>query len=379
MKVIAFYLPQFHEIPENNRWWGDGFTEWTNVKKATPLFAGQYQPRVPLGNKYYNLLDKEVLSWQVDLAREYGVYGFCFYHYWFDGHLLLEKPVELFLASTDLDTHFCICWANENWTNAWAGKSEKILISQTYGDQNEWRHHMDYLLPFFNDSRYIKVDGKPLFVLYRPEIIPCLNEMLDFMNDYAIEKGLLGLTFAFQHVHYDLLENADKSRFQANIEYQPSYALAEMNAHSAQVSLKPFAFFPNVLKRSPWIYEILLSFRNKLRKVKVYNYDDVWEKVLGRLPADDTSYPGAFVDWDNTPRKGNLGFLFSGATPHKFKHYMKRQIVRTRELYSKDMLFIFAWNEWAEGGYLEPDERYGYGYLTALWEALNETDELESL
>lgn len=151
MKVIAFYLPQFHEIPENNEWWGKGFTEWVNVKKAKPLYRGQNQPRVPLQRNYYNLEDVSVQEWQVELAKKYGVYGFCMYHYWFNGHLLLEKPVEQYLKNNKLDLPFCLCWANENWTNVWAAGGNKILISQTYGDKNEWKKHFDYFLPFFKD------------------------------------------------------------------------------------------------------------------------------------------------------------------------------------------------------------------------------------
>ena len=166
MKVIAFYLPQFHTIPENDEWWGKGFTEWTNVKAAKPLFEGHVQPRIPLNNNYYNLLDDEVMEWQVELARQYGVYGFCFYHYWFDGHMLLEKPMENMLNSDKINFPYCICWANENWTNAWTANGDvKTLIKQTYGDREEWERHFSYLLDFFKDKNYIKENNKPLFVL----------------------------------------------------------------------------------------------------------------------------------------------------------------------------------------------------------------------
>lgn len=148
MNVIAFYLPQFHAIPENDEWWGEGFTEWTNMKKAKPLFKGHNQPRVPLSGNYYDLLNPETLRWQVDLANRYGIGGFCFYHYWFDGHMLLEKPVEMFLADNSLELPFCICWANEHWTNQWVSGENKVLIEQRYGGEAEWREHFEYLLPF---------------------------------------------------------------------------------------------------------------------------------------------------------------------------------------------------------------------------------------
>ena len=198
MNVVAFYLPQFHAIPENDEWWGEGFTEWTNMKKAKPLFEGHNQPRVPFGENYYNLLDSKTLRWQVDLANKYGIGGFCFYHYWFDGHMLLEKPVEMFLADKSLELPFCICWANEHWTNQWVSGENKVLIEQRYGGEAEWREHFEYLLPYFKDNRYIRVDGKPLIVLYRPEIVDCLPEMLACWRKLAVENGLGGLTITYQ-------------------------------------------------------------------------------------------------------------------------------------------------------------------------------------
>ena len=176
MKIIAFYLPQFHDIPENDKWWGKGFTEWVNVKKAQPLFPGHCQPRVPLNDNYYDLLDDDVKIWQANIAKEHGVYGFCYYHYWFSGKMLLEKPMEQMLANKKVDIPFCICWANVSWTKSWVNEN-KILIQQFYGDRKEWKEHFDYMLPFFKDDRYIKEEGKPLFVLYRPETVEHLNEM----------------------------------------------------------------------------------------------------------------------------------------------------------------------------------------------------------
>lgn len=227
MKIITFYLPQFHEIPENNEWWGKGFTEWVNVKKAQPLYEGHEQPRVPLNENYYNLLDPNVQVWQAKIAKEYGVYGFCYYHYWFNGKLLLEKPMENMLKNRDIDIPFCVCWANEPWTRAWVGET-KVLIPQLYGEKREWKEHFDYLLPFFKDSRYICDDGKPLVVIYRPEVIECLNEMLDYWNELAIQEGFEGLTYAYQNIDFDLKADKDDSRFKYNIEFQPLYARHDM-------------------------------------------------------------------------------------------------------------------------------------------------------
>ena len=224
MKIIAFYLPQFHNIPENDEWWGDGFTEWTNVKKAKPLYEGHMQPRVPLGGNYYNLLDDNVKIWQADLAKKYGVYGFCYYHYWFNGKMLLEKPMEQMLANKEVDIPFCICWANEPWTKAWVGDERKLLIAQEYGQEEEWKQHFMYLLPFFKDERYITKNGKPLFVFYRPDIVPCMKEMIETWDKLAKENGLSGITFAFQSGDYDWNNSKEAKLFDYDIEFQPPYA-----------------------------------------------------------------------------------------------------------------------------------------------------------
>ena len=221
MKIIAFYLPQFHNIPENDEWWGDGFTEWTNVRKAKPYFEGHNQPEIPLNKYYYNLLDDNVKLWQAKLAKDYGVYGFCYYHYWFNGKMLLEKPMEQMLKNKEINQHFCICWANEPWTKAWVNET-KVLIPQKYGHEKEWKEHFDYLLPFFRDDRYIKHRGRPLMVIYRPQVIDCIGEMISYWNKLAKEAGFKdGLCFAYQT--YGMEEKGD-DMFDYSIEFQPAYA-----------------------------------------------------------------------------------------------------------------------------------------------------------
>lgn len=366
MKTIAFYLPQFHTIPENDEWWGKGFTEWVNVKKARPLFDGHYQPRVPYEENYYCLLDDDkTMKWQVEIAKKYGVYGFCFYHYWFDGHMLLQKPVERYLENTNLDLPFCICWANEHWTNAWVSKKDNILIAQRYGGPKEWKEHFDYLLPYLKDPRYIKNEGKPLVVIYRPDLINCLNDMLDCWTMLAKENGLPGLDFAYQQIIFDMQKDKDDSRFTYNIEYQPSYAVYDMTRDNHK--------FLRAVKRIlvRWFDKIGVNLEQVRPEGLIKrDYDEVWRSVLNRTPVNDKCVPGAFVDWDNTPRRHDKGSVFVGASPEKFQKYMTEQIRRAKEVYHKDMLFLFAWNEWAEGGYMEPDEKYEYGYLEALRNAL---------
>ena len=373
MKIITFYLPQFHEIPENNEWWGKGFTEWVNVKKAQPLYEGHEQPRVPLNENYYNLLDPNVQVWQAKIAKEYGVYGFCYYHYWFNGKLLLEKPMENMLKNRDIDIPFCVCWANEPWTRAWVGET-KVLIPQLYGEKREWKEHFDYLLPFFKDSRYICDDGKPLVVIYRPEVIECLNEMLDYWNELAIQEGFEGLTYAYQNIDFDLKADKDDSRFKYNIEFQPLYARHDMfkNNHKYIKALrrKVAAFVEKNFGFDLMRYGV--GFFNKSNQI---SYDEAWNKILTRKPETEKNVPGAFVGWDNTPRKGERGEIFVGDTPEKFEKYLTQQIIRAKNIYSKDMIFMYAWNEWAEGGYLEPDEDDKYGYLEAIKRALEENNE----
>lgn len=375
MKVIAFYLPQFHDIPENNEWWGNGFTEWVNVKKATSLYEGHQQPRVPLNKNYYNLLNDDVKIWQANIAKEHGVYGFCYYHYWFDGHMLLEKPMEQMLKNKNIDMPFCICWANEAWTKAWVGET-KTLIAQRYGNKEEWKKHFEYLLPFLQDDRYIKDDeGKPLFVIYRPEIIDVLNDMLDYWQELAKENGLLGLSFAYQQIHFDLMNNKDDSRFKYNIEFQPSYAFNDLTKNKFTVLRKIKKGITSFAEKKLGKDIRQIGRGSKLLGFNSILYDDAWKSILNRKPADEKSVPGAFVDWDNTPRHGNKGRVYVGANPSKFKKYMIELIKKAKKEYKKDMIFITAWNEWAEGSYLEPDERFGSAYLEALKSALESENE----
>ncbi len=383
MKIIAFYLPQFHEIPENDEWWGKGFTEWVNVKKATPLYEGHEQPRVPANDNYYNLLNDDVKVWQAKIAKEHGVYGFCYYHYWFNGRLVLEKPMEQMLQNKDVDIPFCICWANEPWTKAWVNQNE-VILPQFYGGRKEWKEHFDYLYPFFADKRYIKEEGKPLMVIYRAEVITDLNEMLDYWDELAKEKGLPGLTYAYQNITFDIMEGKDDSRFSYNIEFQPSYAWYDMNSQSNLKSSKMW-FKLRSIKRKVYTYfekkkgfDLERYINNNTKKkgtLSKVSFDEAWHYILNRKPDSEKNVPGAFVGWDNTPRKGEKGQVYMGDTPEKFEKYMEQQIIRARDVYKKDMIFMYAWNEWAEGGYLEPDTRTGSKNLEAIRNALKKTNE----
>lgn len=364
MKIIAIYLPQFHTFPENDKWWGKGFTEWTNVKNAKPVFDGHDQPRVPLNNNYYDLLDIETLRWQTKLAKEYGIYGFCYYHYWFDGTMLMNKPMEMLLANKDIDQKFCISWANEDWTKAWAKREKTVLMSQTYGNKEDWKKHFDYLCPFFEDDRYIKIEGKPLFIIYRPELIKTLRPMIELWNTLAREKGFGGIKLAYQQVYYNHLKEKTGDLFDYGIEYQPLYVKPQQQ--------KTFS----VIRRKV-LHELISKLKLPQKKWATiyYDYDDTWKRILGIVPRDDKMIPGAFVNWDNTPRYKNHASIMVGYSKDKFQRYLSMQIRRARCVYDKDMLFMFAWNEWGEGGFLEPDESEGYARLEAVREALRSTGE----
>jgi len=382
MKIIAFYLPQFHNIPENDEWWGDGFTEWVNVKKAKPLYEGHIQPKVPLNGNYYDLLDDNVKIWQAQIAKKYGVYGFCYYHYWFNGKLLLEKPMEQMLANRNIDMPFCICWANEAWTKAWVNSSQ-TLIPQKYGGKQEWKEHFEYLLQFFKDDRYIKCDGKPLLVIYKPELIECGNEMIDYFQKLAKNAGFPGLYMAYQHGNMDFYsEKKDDSRYDLDIEFQPIYARYDrdkaVQTSGVKATLKNIYYKASILLGKKLGTELnIRGIAKDADTVRTYDYDEIWSYILNKDVIDSKRVPGAFATWDNTPRHGVNGHVYTGSTPEKFEKYLTKLIKKAKEEYHKDMIFIYAWNEWAEGGYLEPDEENGYGYLEAIKSALEKNNEFK--
>lgn len=385
MKIISFYLPQFHTFPENDEWWGKGFTEWTNTKKAIPLFKNHYQPHTPYNHDYYDLTKIEVMERQVKEAREYGVYGFCFYHYWFkDGKMLMEKPVEKFLYNKSFNLHFCISWANEPWTRRWDGGSKEVLMSQEYGDKAEWEKHFYYLLPYFKDSRYITENGKPMLIIYRPEIIACIAEMLQLWRELAIQNGLKGLFVLAQGTKFcrDMSNKNRKNEYlDGYIMYEPGYTYAALAIKDKKSLLKNSChysrFFGHYFKNK--IISILKrDYFKRLNKkpTDICDYTILWNAIMKHtIPDGANYYPGAFTNWDNSARRGKEARIVVGSKPELFQKYMTKQIVRARTEYKKDLIFVTAWNEWAEGAHLEADEKYGYGYLEALKSALENTGE----
>lgn len=369
-KVIAFYLPQYHTIPENDASYGKGFTEWTNVKKASPLFKNHNQPRVPEKNNYYNLLDTEVMIGQAELAKKYGIYGFCYYHYWFkNGKKLLEKPLEAMLKDKRVDIPFMLCWANENWTRKWDGGNNEIIVEQDYGDYEDLKKHIDYLCDFFRDERYIKIDGKPVFVIYKPEIIPNIKKVIGFIRKRVKENGFSGIVIMSQYPDYffackksDLLDY--------HIQFEPKfiqdYEIERMNLKRRK--LKHFMLSHNM----NYLYQILLQKYQKEKKKELVhrNYDKDWQEIINYPVDDKRTVAGAFVDWDNTPRN-RLGLVYDNTTPEKFYYFFKKLVDKVDKEYALDYIFINAWNEWAEGAYLEPDEKNHYKYLEAVKRVMN--------
>lgn len=346
MKFIAFYLPQFHEINENNLWWGKGFTEWTNVKAARKFFSKHRQPKVPLNSNYYNLLDIETLKWQKDLSFKYGIDGFAFYHYWFNGRLLLEKPVEL-LKSSNIDLEFCFYWANHDWKKSWNGTTE-ILIKQEYSGHSDWINHFNYFLEFFKDSRYIKVNNKPVIIFFKVATIPDFQTMLKVWNDLAIKYGFNGI-FTIQTIFSKndvLFDNIDSFLIR-----EPDFSL--VNIKRNVYLYRKIRRFLNEYLRIPYLFQI--TQKTMMRNTsKIYNLD-----------SNRKTYQTLFTSWDNTPRHGKRGFVIA-----KFSKENYYKLLSQKHLFSKknnnEFIFFNAWNEWAEGMYLEPDEESKFDYLEVI-------------
>ncbi len=360
-KILAFVLPQFHTIPENDEWWGEGFTEWTNVRKAQPLFPGHLQPRVPANGRYYNLLDPATMDWQAQLAKTHGLDGFCYYHYWFNGKRLLDKPLDLLLERGKPDFPFCLAWANEPWTRAWDGGDREVLMPQEYGGESDWRRHFDCLLRFFRDPRYICVDGKPMLLLYRTNSIEDADPMLRLWRQLASSAGFPGLHIVSMMTAFG---TDTRPLFDAHTEFEPSYTFRQ-----------PLTFWWRKRER----------FHRKLRRAKLrwlgradgpvnsFDYRSVWRAIAAREIRPNV-YPGAFLDWDNTPRRGlERGMVLRNFDRAVFASCFRSKL-RQASAAGSEFLFIDAWNEWAEGTYLEPDEARGTFFLDTIRDAVNEID-----
>ncbi|MBN7812944.1 glycoside hydrolase family 99-like domain-containing protein [Algoriphagus sp. H41] len=353
-EIFSYYLPQFHSIPENDRWWGAGFTEWTNVKKAKPLFHGHKQPIIPGELGYYSLDTTEILRRQALLANQYGVDGFVFYHYWFgSGKYLLDKPLLNFLADPTIDIQICICWANESWRGTWHGAAkDQMLQEQKYLGIEDYKKHFEFLLPFFQDSRCLRIEGMPVYQIYVPESIPDLAVYISTFNGLATENGLPGIYWI---------------GVKASSGFDPqSFGIQGMvNGNLANINRYHFRSFSGFFNR------IVLS-NPVVRKLFKWPKRIAYGIVRACLEDFSTSYsydffPLAIPNWDNTPRVKHEGTVYTGASPSSFGKHLLACIQRAKKNSpGKKLVFIKSWNEWAEGNILEPSQEYGRGYLEAL-------------
>jgi lipopolysaccharide biosynthesis protein len=355
IKPIAIYLPQFHPIEENNLWWGKGFTEWTNVTKAKSLFKNHEQPNLPSDTGFYDLRLHEARLYQEELAKKFGIYGFCYYHYWFSGYRLLNEPLDRKLKNLKEDFPFMLCWANETWSRRWLGEEKEILIKQEYSHEDDI-NHIKWLVNVFKDDRYIKINNRPVFIFYRPTHIPGIRKTLEIFCEEAIKSGL-----------------------------EKPYLIAS-NSHSGTTDLFELGF-DDILNFQPKLGALKDSFQDQLNirrvfrnlgyacfhpKLKIYEYEAA-KKAMDFHPS--TKFiPCNMVGWDNSPRRGNKGIVLVNRSIETFKNYLRKDInvlkAQNRPS-SEQFIFINAWNEWAEGNFLEPSIRHGLDYLKAVKEVLD--------
>lgn len=346
-RAIAFYLPQYHPIPENDEWWGKGFTEWTNVRKAVPLYSGHLQPKHPGELGYYDLRDESARVAQADLARSAGIEGFCYWHYWFAGERLLERPFTEVLASGQPDYPFCMGWANESWAGVWHGNPDQILKRQTYPGAEDEQRHFELLEPAFHDPRYLRIDDRPIFYVYKPGLIPECRKFVDHWQNLAIKSGLRGVYFIGEDVRLDNNPWDYKA-----------------NGFDAVSANSPGTAFLRLARKRFQLRYLLPRLLHKIQNHPVlYKYKDFIEHNQVQ-PGHDDFYPSVVPNWDNTPRVGRNGFVLTGSTPALFRQHLQhavQQVAHRQE--DHRVVFIKSWNEWAEGNYLEPDQEWGHAYL----------------
>src|SRR5712692_10341717 len=346
-RLIAFYLPQFHPIPENDCWWGKGFTEWTNTANAKPLFRGHYQPHVPADLGFYDLRVPETRLAQAELAQEHGIEAFCYYHYWFAARQILERPFNEVLKTREPDFPFCLCWANETWSGRWHGYPSKVLIEQTYPGPDDDVRHFYALLEAFSDDRYIRVDGKPVFIVYNPHQLPEPRRTTDCWRDLAHKEGLKGLYLVGSwNEPWTPRENG-------------------FDAATTRKPLHPAAL--GVLKGTR-------KLRRLLRRLlgypsDVYSYKKILPYLLMPEASKPNIHPSVISNWDNSPRCGVRGLILHGSTPELFRQHLRATLkqVSFKPLEHR-LVFIKSWNEWAEGNHLEPDLRFGRAWLEVVKE-----------
>lgn len=362
LKPIALYLPQFHPIKENDEWWGKGFTEWTNVAKSIPKFPGHYQPHLPADMGFYDLRLLDTMIAQTELAKQYGIYGFCFYHYWFNGKLLLETPIEQMLRSQNPDFPFCLCWANENWTRRWDGEEANVLIKQEYSLEDD-HNHIHYLIPFFNDKRYIKIDNKPVYLMYRSELHPNINEAVDIWRREAKKAGFEDL-YLIRVENFERDINPNKHGFDAGMEFAPDFA----------IKLQKYSKKNRAAHLMRKILQSLSIKQSAYLDNRVFEYNDLVDAMIGKEPKNYKYFRCVCPSWDNAARRSKNATIFINSTQEKFRDWVSKMATHTVKNFDgeEQLMFINAWNEWAEGCHLEPDQKNGLSYLTALKDGISD-------
>lgn len=363
IKPIAIYLPQFHPIPENDEWWGRGFTEWTNVTKAVPRFKDHYQPHLPADLGFYDLRVEESRLAQEKMAKEYGIYGFCYYHYWFNGKKMLDEPLKRKLKNPQEDFPFMLCWANENWTRSWDGLEKEVLLHQDYNDDDDIAHMNHLCSTYFSDARYIKHEGKPVFIIYRPNLLKNMQKTIDIWRETARKNGVGELHIGYMQ-SWATIDNYREIGFDFASEFQPNFGNSP------------------AIKESLW-NRIINKFRKKLRlksKPKKSSKDKVLEfydfvKQQKKLVYHPNISPSITPMWDNSSRRKNNATIFTNSTPEIYGSWLEHILKNYPwEQNQEKYLFINAWNEWAEGNHLEPCRKWGKGYLEMTKRVLSEKE-----
>jgi hypothetical protein len=344
-RLIAYYLPQYHPIPENDEWWGKGFTEWTNTAKARPLFWRHYQPHIPADLGFYDLRLPETRSQQAAMAKKYGLEGFCYYHYWFAGRQLLERPFREVLETKLPDFPFCLCWANETWEGRWHGNPRRTLIEQTYPGPKDWERHFYALLPAFKDRRYITVSGRPIFLIYKPAELWEGEKFIENWRWLAKKEGLEDIYFIGA---IEMPWSPEEHGFDA--------VTPKVNFHAAAMGeMKYFRKIKRLIRR------LMRHPEN------IYSYKKIMKHLLVHEAYLENVHPCIIPNWDNTPRCARNGVVLHKSRPDLFEVHLQaamRQVDHKPE--DKKLIFVKSWNEWAEGNHLEPDLKYGLNYLEVI-------------
>jgi lipopolysaccharide biosynthesis protein len=351
VKLIAYYLTQFHPIPENDAWWGKGFTEWTNATKAVPQFRGHYQPHLPTDLGFYDLRLRETQLDQIKLAKEYGIGGFCYYYYWFSGRKILERPLEAMLNDLTLDMPFCLCWANENWSRRWDATDTEVLLAQKYGPDDDLEF-IKSLIPYLKDPRYIRYNDAPLILVYRPQHLPDAKKSCAIWREYCAQNGIpkIEVRCAFTHGNWSY----EQFGFDGGVEFPPHNMTGR-----------------NLRKYLDWVPDF---------KGSVFDMTDVGELYLSRDYRSYNAFRGICPSWDNTARRGAMASVGVNGTPENYEFWLSEAVRKTREDYPGQEAFVFinAWNEWAEGCHLEPDRKYQRKFLEVTARVMNGASEVSS-